>query len=110
VLVGHDVVRAIVSNGYRKTVNNLSSNDADEAVAKEHLHANLRPRLAEHANVQVKQALALRTNVLVGLGREAQANAGASIARRATRRCAEASMKPSLARTVNMTCPLLPCH
>lgn len=49
--------------------------DADKAVAEQRLHAHFRPRVAEHADVEVHQPLPQRPRVLVGLGGEAQAHA-----------------------------------
>lgn len=72
--------------------------DADKAVAEQRLHAHFRPRVAEHADVEVHQPLPQRPRVLVGLGGEAQAHARSCAMAATISRAAKVSVKPSLAR------------
>ncbi len=55
------------------------SRHTHEPIAKERLDAQLRPDLAEHPDLEIDEALPERPRILVGLRREAQANAWSGI-------------------------------
>ena len=63
--------------------------DAHELIAEQRLHAHLRPGFAEHADLEVDEALPQRPHVLVGLGRETQSHA-----RRRIRLAADQQARP----------------
>ena len=77
-------------------------NRADESVAEEGLGAHLRREGSEHANLEIDLPLPERKRILVGLGREAQADLRRGLGDGRHQGRGETSMNPSLARMVKV--------